>query len=57
MQATKPAVKKVKTAIKKVQYTKIKKAATIQNNVKKTLTKTICKNKELNEMPNTDMAI
>lgn len=57
MQATKAAVKRVKIAIEKIQSTKVKKAATIQDNTKKTFTKTTCKKGELNEMPNTGTAI
>ncbi len=57
MEATKAVMKKVKTTTKKIQSTKVKKAATAQDNAKKTLTKTIHKNRELNEMLNTGMAI
>lgn len=46
MQATKMVVKKVKTIIEKIQSIKVKKAITIQDNAKKTLTKTICKNRK-----------
>lgn len=53
-------VKKVKTAIKKAQFTKIKKATTIQDNTKKILTKkgekVINKKKELNKIPNISTA-
>ncbi len=56
MQATKVAVKKVKTAIEKVQSTKVKKAATAYNNVQRTLTKTTRKKRKLNKIPNTSMA-
>ena len=56
-QATKAAVKKVKTATEKVQSTKVKKAATARDNAKRTLTtKTRRKKGELNEMPNTGTA-
>ncbi len=51
MQATKVVVKKVKIVTKKVQSTKVKKLAILQNNIKKTLIKTINKKKELNKMP------
>ena len=44
-------MKKVKIATKKVQSTKIKKVATARDNIKRTLTKTICKKEELNKMP------
>lgn len=55
-QATKVAMKKVKTATEKVQSPKVKKAETIWNNVKRTLTKTIRKKKELNKIPDIDTA-
>ncbi len=46
-------VKKVKKATEKVQSIKVKKAATAQDNAKKTLTKTTHKKGELNEMLDT----
>ncbi len=59
-QATKAVVKRVKMAAKKALSTKVKKAATIWDNVKRTLIKKgdkiISKKGELNETPNTGMA-
>lgn len=55
MQATKIVVKTVKMVIDKVQSTKVKKAATIRDNTKKTLPikrkKIICKKRELYKIP------
>lgn len=55
MQATKAAVKKVKMATEKAQSTQIKKAATTQDNAKRTFTKkeekTTSIKRVLNEMP------
>lgn len=54
MQATKAAVKKVKKVIKKVQATKVKKAATIRDNAKKL---SLSKKRELNEKFDISMVI
>ena len=56
MQATNTVVKKVKTVTEKVHSTKVKKAKTAWDNVKRTLTKIIHKKRKLNEMPDTDTA-
>lgn len=56
IQATKAGVKKVKTVTKKIQSTKVKKTAITWNNVKKTLTKIICKKGKLNKIPNISTA-
>lgn len=46
----------MKTEIKKAQLTKVKKAITVQNNTKKTLTKTTRKKVELNKIPDKSTA-
>lgn len=50
-------MKKVKMIIKKLQLTKAKKSATIWDNAKKTLTKTLHKKKKSNNMFDTSTAI
>ena len=60
MQATRMAVKKVKTAAEKTQSTKVKNAVTTRNNAKKTLIKkrekTTRKKEEMNETPDISTA-
>lgn len=51
------AMNKVKPITKKVQSTKVNKAATVRGNAKRTFTKTTYKTGKLNEMLNTGTAI